>query len=138
MEWLRWIITIAAIAATAYYADNNGYNRAMSESKDRIISDKDDQIKVRDEQIRLGNETKEQERADMVAIQESISALDKKYGSFGYQLRNALDANNLSGCPPLSADVKRVRTDGAEAARATVAAANEARAGNSKDRLSSP
>lgn len=138
MEFIRWILTLAALAAVGYFADDRGYNRAMVEFQNITIKDKDNQINVRDKQIEMAKEDREQESASLATLQEAVVSLDKKYGSIGYQLRSALDANNLSGCPPLSADVKRVRTDGAEAARATVAAANEARAGNSKDRLSSP
>jgi hypothetical protein len=128
MEWLRWIITIAALAGTAYVARDYGRTEMLAQMREQAIAERDAVNDELREQLDAGKAQAEQERVDLVALQTSIEQISARTGSIGSQLRTALNASNLSTCV-LPVDVQRVRADAYEQARAAAASANQARAG---------
>ena len=128
MEWLRWIITIAALAGTAYVSRDYGRTEMLAEMREQAIAERDAVNAELREQLDAGKAQAEQERVDLAALQTSIEQISARTGSIGSQLRTALNASNLATCV-LPVDVQRVRADAYEQARAAATAANQARAG---------
>jgi len=128
MEWLRWIITIAALAFTGYVARDYGRTEMLAEMREQAIAERDAANAELREQLDAGKAQAEQERVDLAALQTSIEQISARTGSIGSQLRSALNASNLATCV-LPVDVQRVRADAYEQARAAATSANQARAG---------
>lgn len=129
MEWLRWIITVAAIAGAAYVGRDYGRTEMLAEARAQALEERDRVNADLVQQLEAGKAQAEQERVDLAALQSSIEQISARTGSIGSQLRNALNASNLSTCV-LPVDVQRVRADAYEQARAAATAANQARAGD--------
>lgn len=129
MEWVRWIITVLAIAGASYAGYKHGRAELLTEVQAQAIKDRDEANAKLQEQIAAGNAQAEQKAADLVAMQASIETMIARSGSIGAQMQRALHASNLGTCL-LSADVQRVRTDAYEQARSAAAAANAAGSGH--------
>jgi hypothetical protein len=128
MEWLRWIITVAALAGALYLGRDYGRTEMLAEMRGQAIAERDAANADLVEQLESGKAQAEQERVDLAALQTSIEQISARTGSIGSQLRTALNASNLATCV-LPVDVQRVRADAYEQARAAATAANQARAG---------
>jgi len=126
MEWLRWIITVLAIAGAVYVGRDYGRTEMLAEARKQAIDERDQANAELRDQVEAGKAKAEQERADLVAMQASIEALTQRSGSIGAQLRSALSASNLSTCV-LPADVQRLRADAYDQAATAVTRANQAR-----------
>lgn len=129
MEWFRWLVSIAALAATAFYSRDYGRNEVLAEVRLQAIEQRDDAIKQRDEEIAAGKEHAGQQLVDLAALQTTIQSIERRTGSIGFQLKAALNESALATCV-LPADVQRLRTDAHDQAAAAVARANAARGGD--------
>ncbi len=129
MEWFRWLVSIAALAATAFYSRDYGRNEVLAEVRLQAIEQRDDAIKQRDAEIAAGKESAGQQLVDLAALQTTIQSIERRTGSIGFQLKAALNESALATCV-LPADVQRLRTDAHDQAAAAVARANAARGGH--------
>lgn len=129
MEWVRWIATVIALAATAHYAKDYGRKEALSEFQTAAIQQRDEAIAQRDDEIAAGKEAAGQQLVDLAALQTTIQSIERRTGSIGFQLKAALNESALTTCV-LPADVQRLRTDAHEQAAAAVIRANAARGGD--------
>lgn len=128
MEWFRWIVTIAALALTAYYARDYGRNEVLAEVRLQAIEQRDAAIRQRDAEIAAGNERAGQQLVDLAALQTTIQSIERRTGSIGFQLKAALNESALATCV-LPADVQRLRADAHQQAADAVTRANAARGG---------
>lgn len=126
MEWLRWIITVAALAGALYLGRDYGRTEMLAEARAQALEERDRVNADLVQQLEAGKAQAESERADLVALQQSIEQINARTGNIGSQLRSALNASNLATCV-LPVDVQRVRADAYEQARAAATAANKAR-----------
>jgi hypothetical protein len=128
MEWLRWIITVAAIAIAGHMGRDYGRTEMLAEARAQALDERDRVNADLVEQLEAGKERAEQERVDLATLQQSIQQIEARTSGIGSQLRNALNASNLATCV-LPVDVQRVRADAYEQARSAATSANQARAG---------
>lgn len=130
MEWIRWGLLLAGLAAAAWWIHEDGRksgrNDLLIEVQAKAIADRDSANADLVEQLESGKAQDAQERVEVAALNESIQQLAAKSGSIGAQLRSALNASNLAVCLHPD-DVRSVRNDGYEQARSAATSANQAR-----------
>jgi hypothetical protein len=129
MEWLRWIITVLAIAVAAFVGRDYGRTQMLAEMQAQAIQERDEANAELRDQVDSGKERASEAVADLVAVQASIKTIEQRTGSIGAQLKGALSASNLATCV-LPDDVQRLRADAYQQAAAAAAAANQARGGH--------
>jgi len=124
MEWLRWIITVAAIAVAGHIGRDYGRTQMLAEMQKQAIAERDATNAELETELAAGKESAERKAADLVAMQASIEQMIARSGSIGAQMRSALNASSMGTCL-LTADVQRLRSDAYEQARAAATAANQ-------------
>lgn len=127
MEWIRWMITIAAVAVAFYAGGEWGRDKERTAWLERDLKALSDQNQALNQKLDESQDATQTKVADMVKIQEHMERIARSTGSIGAQLKGTLDASNLGTCL-LPDDTRRVRADRYEETGAATARARDARA----------
>lgn len=120
MEWVRWIVTVIAIAAAYYAGDRAGNDRATIASQATDLQRANKAIDAKDNEMR---EAVTRAQADVLSrdeLADALARIEGRFGGIGRQLAGALENANLAVCVYPDA-VRSVRAD----ARGEAAAAAE-------------
>lgn len=126
IEWLRWIVVIGLIVGGYFQGKNDGRTEEQLAHATASVQQLSGVIEDQKQEIASGKDRAEQERADLVAMQASLQAIERRTSGFGTAIRSALNDSNLGTCL-LPEPVRSVRADAYREAAAAVDAANRAR-----------
>lgn len=130
IEAIKLLVVLGAICGALWFSydtgDRNGYQRKDNETLAVDNAALQQALSKKEQEIAALLESDRQEKVDMLALQEAVTRIDRKAGSFQSQMRSAIDASGLAGCL-YSADVRVVRGESFQEARTAASAANTAR-----------
>jgi len=130
LEAIKLLAVLGAICGALWFTydlgDSNGYQRKDNESLSSTNKVLADELAKKEQEIADLLESDRQEKVDMIALQEAVTRIDRKAGSFQSQMRSAIDASGLAGCL-YPADVRVVRGESVQEVRAAAESANASR-----------
>ena len=120
MEWVRWIITVAVVAAAFLAGERSGRDSATISALSTDLKQAEQVIDAKDQEAK---DAVDRARADVLArdeVADALARIEGRFGGIGRQLAGALENANLAVCVYPDA-IRSVRAD----ARGEAAAAAE-------------
>ncbi len=119
-------LVLGAITGVFYGGVTYGRLEVGAERDQALLNDAREVIKTQADLIDEGSGAVEREQANLLAIQKDLATIATRSSTIGTQLKSALNASNMATCV-LTDDVRQLRVESYEAARAAADAANRAR-----------